>query len=122
MLLHLLDFSRRGSCPSCLLPVPSTDAQLLTDHLMAHTTMKRSNLFAANGKVLFFSRFCPERKFLGGSSSNSYRTEVTLSLPEVKSPGEVKTKSLGTDSLSFPAPIFKKVRVRADMAKKSMSG
>ena len=41
----------------------STDAQLLTDHLMAHTTMKRSNVFAANaakGKVLFFSRLCPE--------------------------------------------------------------
>ena len=35
----------------------STGAQLLTDHLLAHTTMKRSNLFAANGKVLFFLAF-----------------------------------------------------------------
>ena len=72
----------------------STDAQLLTDQLMAHTTMKRSNLFAANGKVLFFSRLCPERKLLSDSSSNSYRTDVTLSLPEVKSPGESKDKEL----------------------------
>ena len=95
----------------------SADAQLLTDHLMAHTTMKRSNIFAANGKVLFFSRLCPERKLLSDSSSNSYRNEVMLSLPEAKSSGEVRTKSLGTDSSSFPAPIVKKVWVRADMAK-----
>ena len=80
--------------------------------------MRRSNLFAANGKVLFFSRLCPQRKLLSESSSNSYRTEVTLSQPEVKSPGEVRTKSLGTDSSSFPAPTVKKVRVWADMAKK----
>ena len=95
-----------------------TDAQLLTDHLMAHTTIKRSNLFVANGQVLFFSRLCPERKLLSDSNSNLYRNEVTLSLPEVKSPGEVRTKSLGTDSSSFPAPTVKKVRMRADMAKK----
>ena len=100
----------------------STDAQLLTDHLVTHTTMKRSNLFAANDKVLFFSRLCPERKLLSDSSSNPYRTEVTLSLPEVKSPGEIRTHTLGTESSIFPAPAVKKVRVRADMAKKSMSG
>ena len=80
--------------------------------------MKRFNLFSANGKVLFFSRLCPERKLLSDFSSNSYRTEVTLSLPEVKSPAEVRTKSLDTESLSFPAPTVEKVRVRADMAKK----
>ena len=95
----------------------STDAQLLTDHLMAHTTTKRSNLFAANGKVLFFSRLCPKRKLLSDSSSNSYRSEVTLSLPEVMSPGEVRTKNLGTDSSRFLIPTVKKVRVQADMAK-----
>ena len=73
----------------------STDAQLLTDHLMAHTTMKRSNLFAANGKVLFFSRLYPERKLFSDFRSNSYRTEpeVKLSLPEVKSPTEVRTEA-----------------------------
>ena len=38
------------------------------------------------------SRLCPKRKLLRDSSSNSYRTEVTLSLPEVKSPGEVRTE------------------------------
>ena len=76
-----------------------------------------TSLFAANGKVMLFSRLCPEQKLLSDSSSTSYRTEVTLSLPEVKSPEEVRTKSSGTDSSSFPALIVKKVWVRADMAK-----
>ena len=73
----------------------STDAQLLTDHLMTHTTMEHADLFVANGKKIFFSRLCPERKLLSDSSSNSYRSDFMLSQSEVNSPGELRTKSLG---------------------------
>ena len=84
----------------------STDAQLLTDHLMAHTTMKRSNLFAANGKVLFFSRLCPERKLLSDSNSNSYRSQVTFSLPQSS---EIRASS---SSIFRQCALYSRIRMR----------
>ena len=53
----------------------SADTQMLTDHLMAHTTKKHSNLLAAKGKIVFFSRLCPDQKFLSDSSAVT-RTEL----------------------------------------------
>ena len=62
-------------------------------------------------------------QLLSDSSSNSYRTEVTLSLPEVKSPGEVRTKSLHRYGF---IELFRSYRQKGAGAsgygKKSMSG
>ena len=72
------------------------------------------------------------RRFIFGETGHGENCQVTLAVThavprsDVTSQGRVsrivRTGTLGAVLSSFPIPTIKKVRARADMAKRSMSG